>query len=416
MQLPATALAERIRRREITSVEAVSACLARIEARDGALHAWAHVDPEQALAQAWARDAEPPRGPLHGVPVAVKDVIDTGDLPTEYGSPVYAGHRPARDAECVARLRRAGAVIVGKTATTEFALYHPAATANPHDPGRTPGGSSSGSAAAVADGMVPLALGTQTAGSIVRPAAFCGVFGFKPTFGTIPTTGVLRLSAALDTVGHFARSVDDLRLVGEALGVPWAVRRMPPRPRIALLRTAHWDAVESGARDRIEAAVDALEGELHELALPAAFAELPEAQSRVMERDVFRGFREEADAPPEPVSPELAALLERGGAVTTADYDAARALADACRAEVPALLDGFDVVVTPAVRGEAPKGLDATGDPLFCRMWTLLGTPTVAVPGLRGPDGLPLGIQVVAAPGRDEHALAAADWLAARLV
>ncbi|HEX2412924.1 MAG TPA: amidase [Solirubrobacteraceae bacterium] len=407
-ELTATAVARLIALREITSVEIVSACLERISARDGALRAWAHVDAERALDAALARDAEPSRNLLHGVPVAIKDVIDTADLPTAYGSPAYAGHRPARDADCVALLERAGAVIVGKTATTEFALYHPAATVNPHDAGRTPGGSSSGSAAAVADGMVPVALGTQTAGSIVRPAAFCGVFGLKPTFGIVPTTGILRLSAALDTVGWFARSAEDLRLVGEVLGLRAPRRALPPRARVAFLRTAQWEAVEPGVRERIDAAMEALGAE--DLALPERFAELPDAQTVIMERDVFRGLGEERD-----VSAELAAVLERGSAVSDAEYATARGLARVCQLQLPELVDGFDVVVTPAVRGEAPKCLDATGDPLFCRMWTLLGAPCVAVPGLRGPDGLPLGVQVVASPGRDDRALAAAEWLAPRV-
>jgi Asp-tRNA(Asn)/Glu-tRNA(Gln) amidotransferase A subunit family amidase len=407
-ELTAAAVVRLIARGKLTSEAVVAACLERIAVRDGALRAWAHVDAERALEEARARDAAPARGLLHGVPVAVKDVIDTADMPTAYGSPSYAGHRPARDADCVARLRAEGAVILGKTATTEFALFHPAATVNPHDAGRTPGGSSSGSAAAVADGMVPVALGTQTAGSIVRPAGFCGVFGHKPTFGLVSTAGVLRLSEPLDTVGWFTRSTEDLRLVGEVLGVRAPVHTLPPRARVAFLRTAQWDAVEPGARERLEDLAAALGAE--DLELPGPYADLPDAQAVIMERDAFRGLGEERE-----VSAELAAVFERGSAVTEDQYMAARELAAACRVQLPGMLDQFDVVVTPAVRGQAPKGLEATGDPLFCRMWTLLGAPCVAVPGLRGPDGLPLGVQVVASPGRDDHAFAAAEWLAPRV-
>jgi Asp-tRNA(Asn)/Glu-tRNA(Gln) amidotransferase A subunit family amidase len=227
--LTATEAAERIRTGALTSEALVRACLDRIAERDGALHAWAHVDPDRALAEARARDAEEPRGPLHGVPVGVKDLIDTADLPTAYGSPIYAGYRPAVDAACVERLRAAGAVVLGKTVTTEFALFHPGPTCNPHDPGRTPGGSSSGSAAAVADGHVPLALGTQTAGSIIRPAGFCGVWGFKPTFERLPTAGIKPIAPSLDTLGPFARGPDDLALcAGVLAGAASAWRRAGP--------------------------------------------------------------------------------------------------------------------------------------------------------------------------------------------
>ncbi len=407
--LTATEAAARIRAGKLASETLVQACLERIADRDPALRAWAHTDPDRALAEARARDAEEPRGPLHGVPVGVKDLIDTADLPTEYGTPVYAGHRPARDAVSVARLREAGAVILGKTVTTEFALFHPGPTRNPHDPARTPGGSSSGSAAAVADRHVPVAFGTQTAGSIARPAAFCGVWGFKPTFGRLSTTGIKPIAPSLDTLGPLARGVDDLALCAGVLAGDGAAWPVTEPARIGFARTYEWEQAAESTR----AALDGLATDLALVTvdLPEPFAGLVAAQRRVMHREAAVHLAAERREHEARLSPRLLEVLDEGAALSDRDRDDGLDLARRCRDLLADVLADVDALVVPSVAGEAPPGLDATGDPLFCRAWTLLGTPAVEVPGLVGPAGLPLGVQVVAAPGRDDLALGAARWL-----
>ena len=409
--LSATAAADAIRAGELSSVALVQACLERIAEREPVVRAWRHLDQDVARAQARARDAEPPRGALHGVPVGVKDLIDTADQPTGYGSPIYDGHRPTRDAACVARLRAAGAVILGKTVTTEFALFHPGPTTNPHDPTRTPGGSSSGSAAAVADRMVPLALGTQTAASVIRPASYCGVFGCKPTFDLIPTTGVKTISPSLDTIGMFAHDPDDLLV---------ALKVMADRaidgaglPRVALVRTHEWEQADEGTRAALTEAASALG--LAEVRLPDEFATLVDSQTTIMVAEIARCLAPEHRDHADDLSDRLRGLIADGARVTEEALRAAREHVLRCRALLPEVLAEHDVALTPSAVGEAPVGIDATGDPLFGRIWTALGAPSVAVPGLRGPSGLPLGVQVVAAPGQDAAALAGARWLADRL-
>ncbi len=413
--LTATAAAAAIRAGELTSEQLVSACLDRIAARDDVVHAWAHLDPEAALAAARRADAAPPSGPLHGVPVGVKDLLDTADAPTAYGSPVHAGNRPGRDAAAVANLRVAGAVVLGKTVTTEFALFHPGPTTNPHDPGRTPGGSSSGSAAAVADRMVPVALGTQTAGSIVRPAAFCGTYGCKPTFGVVPTTGCRPIGPSLDTIGPLARSVDDLALVtGVLAGAADRYAGHRDRtPSVAFARTHEWEHADDTTRDAITTLAADLA--LPEVVLPADFAGLVAAQGAIMDAEAAVALDDVWRNHPDELSAELRGLLARGRATPEADVAAAHLLVAACRAALPAAFAGHDVLLVPAAVGEAPEGLTATGDPVFCRIWTALGAPAVAVPGLRGPHGLPLGVQVVAVPGHDVEALAAAAMVGRHL-
>jgi Asp-tRNA(Asn)/Glu-tRNA(Gln) amidotransferase A subunit family amidase len=412
-ELTATEAASAIRAGEVTSTEVVAACLDRIAEREQQVRAWAHIDGEVALAAARRRDAQEPVGPLHGVPVGVKDLIDTADAPTAYGSPIHAGHRPATDAVCVRRLRDAGAVILGKTVTTEFALFHPGPTANPCDLTRTPGGSSSGSAAAVADHMAPVALGTQTAGSIVRPASFCGIYGYKPTFGDIDTTGVRPIGPSLDTLGPLATSVEDLALTAGVMagGVPLAVPSLPPP--VAFARTHQWDRATPATRDALTALAERLA--LPQVTLPDEFAGLADAQALIMDAEAAVALDIEHRTQPERLSDELRDLLARGRAVSRDDLREARASAERCRSALPTVFAEHPVLLVPSAIGEAPVGLGATGDPVFCRMWTLLGTPAVAVPGLTGPDGLPLGFQVVADRHRDSAALSAARWLGAQL-
>ncbi|MEA2269250.1 MAG: hypothetical protein QOC64_1860 [Solirubrobacteraceae bacterium] len=418
--LGASEARRRIAAGELSSEALVGACLERIGEREPTIHAWAHLDAEAALAQARERDASPPRGPLHGVPVGVKDIVDTADMPTEYGTPIHAGHRPERDAACVTRLRAAGAVVLGKTVTTELALFQPPPTRNPVDPARTPGGSSSGSAAAVADAMVPLAIGSQTAGSTVRPASFCGILGFKPTHGLIDTAGVLCLSPRLDTLGVFARDPADLDLLGAVLADDWPplpgdARDRPPA--IALARTPWWDAADADGRAAVETAAQRLAAagaRVREVELPASFAALPDAQDTLMAFDMGRNLAWEYEHHAARLSDILRGVLERGRATAPEAAEEAARLAGAARAELAALLGDGEALLVPAVVGEPPAD-GSTGDPLFCRAWTLLGVPAMSVPGMTGAHGLPIGVQLVGPAGADRTVRAAGAWAAAQL-
>ena len=401
-------------RRELSAEELVRDCLARIAQREPAVQAWEALDPEGALAAARRIDALRERPLLCGLPLGVKDLIDTADLPTTYGSQIYRGHRPGTDAACVSALRRAGAIVLGKTVTTEFAVYAPGKTRNPHDPSRTPGGSSSGSAAAVADGMVPLALGTQTAASVIRPASFCGVIGWKPTFGIFSLRGVRPIAPSLDTLGFFARELEDVPLMLAALAGR-AAEPMPPQPQrpvIALCRSELWERAEPSTRTALEhlAAQLARKGaEVRELELPSAFAGLAEAQIAIMGAEAAISMRRDLEQHAPQTSAPLREFLQAGLAVSPERLQAAREQAERCRLLLQQVFAGVDALLTPASVGEAPD-LSSTGDPIFSRIWTLLGTPSVSLPLLRGPRGLPLGAQLVAAPGRDERLLAAARF------
>ena len=404
----------------ITSEALVTACLARIRAREESVRAWEYLDPEAALAQARARDRSPAQGPLHGVPVGIKDLIDTSDMPTGYGSPIYAGHQPAWDAASVALLRAAGAVILGKTVTTEFAMFTPGKTANPHNVAHTPGGSSSGSAAVVADQMVPLALGTQTAGSIIRPASFCGVVGYKPTHGQFPVAGIKALSQTLDTLGGLARSVADCALLRAVfVGAPAQLPALARAPRIGLCHTPQWPCATDATRAALEGAgrqLAAAGAEVRQLALPPAFEHLVTAQETIQ---IFEGARccaYELTVHRERLSARLLELLAPAEGLTYTAYAEALALAATCRQQLEAIFSDYDVLLVPSAPGEAPAGLAATGDPIFNRMWTLLHTPAVTLPGYTGPHGLPVGVQVIGPLGMDDRLLAIAAWMHERLV
>ena len=401
----------------MSSAKAVRACLERVAERDPVVRAWARLDPEAALDAAGLAEREiaagRTRGPLHGVPVGIKDIIDTADLPTEYGSPIYAGNRPAADAACVARLREAGAVILGKTKTTEFAYYHPSDTTNPVDPERTPGGSSSGSAAAVADAMVPVALGTQTAGSVIRPASFCGVLGFKPTHGLIDMTGVRPLSPRLDTLGLFARSTDDLEPLLYVLSGIEARAAIEETPRIGFARTERWNLVDPDAQRALEEAASKLDAA--DIRLPAEVEEAVDAQATIMAVDVAASAAPEYERHRDSLSEELLGLIEQGLATAPDEHEAAVAIGERATAALPGVFGDYDAIMTPAARGQAPRGIESTGDPVFCRAWTLLGTPAISVPGPTGADGMPVGVQLVAARGHDAQLLATARWAQERL-
>lgn len=401
----------------LTAEALVRTCLERIEAREPFVHAWIHLAGEAALAEARALDKQVGGGPLKGIPVGVKDIIDTDDMPAAYGSALYVGHRPIRDASCVALSRSAGAIMLGKTVTTEFAYYDPGATANPHNADHTPGGSSSGSAAAVGDGMIPLAFGTQTAGSIIRPASFCGCVGYKPSFGTLDLTGVRPLAVSLDTLGVMAGDVADAAFFVSVLASRPALRvddRTPEKPRIGLWRTFEWDAAEPAMQAKFLETAERLKKAgctVKDLSLPSPFDRLAKAQWAIMAFEAARAVHPEMRANPEKVSAIMRAYVEDGRAVTIDAYDAAKALKREGLAVFADAIADLDVVLTLGAQGEAPAGLSATGDPIFNRVWTLLGTPCLTLPCGAGPHGLPLGVQIVGRVGGDAQMLSAAAWI-----
>lgn len=420
-RLSATEAARKLATREITAVSLLSDCLERIAEREPTIRAWTCLDADGAMQRARTLDSQASAGLLHGLPIAVKDLFDTFDLPTCYGSPIYANHRPAADAACVALARAAGAIVVGKTVTTEFATFHPGPTCNPHNPAHTPGGSSSGSAAAVADWMVPLGFASQTAGSIVRPAAFCGVVGYKPTYGTINRVGVKMISDTLDTVGALARSVPDAALFVAALSDRRELLIERPQagaPRVGLCRTYEWDRArpetvavfEDAARQLSESGAS-----VRDVTLTPPFAGLVDAQIAIMVHEVAKSLSHEWLVHRDRLSREMIVMIEAGLAVSAERYDAARTLAQSCRAVLANVFEDIDVVLAPSTIGEAPEGIQATGDPLFNRMWTLLHVPCVHLPLGRGPRGLPVGITIAGPSGADRATLLAADWIHAKL-
>jgi Asp-tRNA(Asn)/Glu-tRNA(Gln) amidotransferase A subunit family amidase len=417
-QLGAAAAVELLRRRALSSEELVRACLEQIARDEPRVRAWAWLDPERAILAARACDAGPPRPPLHGLPVGIKDIIDTADAPTECGTPLFRGRRPARDAVCVAALRAAGAVVLGKTVTTELAYFAPGPTRNPRHPGHTPGGSSSGSAAAVADFMVPAALGTQTAGSIIRPAAYCGVVGFKPSHGLLSMEGIHPFAPSLDTLGVLVRELADVPLLLGALGHPPGLAARSGPPRIGLWRSAQWPQATPAMQERLEtvAAVLARAGAtVRDVDLGPEEPGLADAQAVVMASEAVESYRQLPVSAEAALSRQLLELLARGRAIRPDQLRDARVRAGRGGAAATALLAEVDVLLTPSAPGEAPGGLASTGDPAFNRVPTLLGLPSVSLPAGVGPTGLPLGVQLVGAPRAEERLLGVASWVAARL-
>lgn len=384
----------------------VAECLGRIDARDAEVRAWAYVD----------RAATGGEGPLAGVVLGVKDVIDVAGMPTTHGSPIFADNMAAQDAAAVALLRAAGAAVLGKTVTAEFATYHPGPTVNPRKAGHTPGGSSSGSAAAVADGQADIALGTQTAGSMIRPGSFCGTLAFKPTIGRYPVAGVLDTAPSLDTLGLFARNLD-LLVAADAVLTGAGALPAPHAPlRVALCRMPTWDQASGEMQDTaIEFAARLHEAgcELSEVTLPEPFTRLQDAQlliHRTEAADVLGAIRREhRDA----VSAEFRAMIDAGAATDPADYAAARALQEECKALLPTIFADVDLLLAPGAPGAAPEGTGATGDPMFQRIWTATGAPCLGFPGAWRADGLPLGLQVIGLPGTDRQLLADARTIIA---
>jgi Asp-tRNA(Asn)/Glu-tRNA(Gln) amidotransferase A subunit family amidase len=430
--LTLTDAAADIRDGRITSAELVGDCLKRVDEVDGNVQAWAFLDRGHAIKQAEVADDHRrhgrPLGPLHGVPVGIKDIFDTGDMPTELGSALWAGRTPRRDAAAVARLRAAGAVIMGKTVTTEYAYYNPGKTRNPHDRERTPGGSSSGSAAAVAASMVPGAIGSQTNGSVIRPAAFCGVVGFKPTHGLIPRSGALLLSRTLDHVGVFARSVEDAALLAETLvgfdeedpdtraiaRPPFAAvaaSEPPLPPRFAYVRSPAWTHAEPVTAEAFAELVEALGDAASEVELSQAFNQAIEMHRTVMEVEMAHNLHRDYEKGGEQLSPVLRQLIERGRARLAMDYTRAVAGIALLNQALDPLFDEYDAILAPAAPGEAPRGLESTGNPVFCTIWTYLGTPAITLPLMQSEAGLPLGVQLVGRRGNDARLLRTARWL-----
>ena len=403
-QLGAKQAAKQIERGELTTEALLRSCRERIAAREPEVKAWAFV----------ARESKGGAAPLFGVPVGVKDIFDTYDMPTAYGSPIYTGHQPRTDSAPVALTRRAGGTIMGKTVTAEFATFVPRETRNPLDLSRTPGGSSSGSAAAVADFMVPLAFGTQTAGSHIRPASYCGIVGFKPTFNTIARAGVKPGADSLDTIGVYGRSVEDVAFFAAALTNRWELESKIDRPpRIGLCRTYEWDRVQPEMRQAFDDARRKLGAP--EFVLPSRFKGLRESHTAILWYEIARSLADEFARFPEQMDPALRQRCADGFALESKEYVRAQQHGAECRAQFAQALGDYDVLLAPAATGEAPKGLSSTGDVAMNVVWTLLHVPCVAVPAAKSASGMPLGLQVIGRIGDDARTLACAAWIAEKL-
>ena len=430
--LSAVEAAEAMRAGEITSEELVRACLDHIAGIEEHIGAWTYLDPDHALKQ--AREADQllrkgkGTGPLNGIPVGVKDIFDTRDMPTEDGTVLHAGRQPEADATAVALLREAGAIILGKTVTTELAVYAPGKTRNPHDPECTPGGSSSGSAAAVAARMVPLAIGTQTNGSVIRPASYCGVYGFKPTYGRISRHFVLQQSRPLDQIGVFARTIEDVALIAEQLMafddrdpdtqlrarpklVETLAEEPPVPPRLAFVKTPVWDQAETDTKEAFAELVAHLGENVAEVELPEIFNDAVEQHRTIMEADLARSFEREYARGKDKLSAILREMIERGQKVLAVDYNHAVSQIPILNRTLDTTFEWYDAILTPATTGEAPVGLESTGSPIFCTIWSLCGMPAITLPILQGAHGMPLGVQLVGPRGDDARLLRTARWL-----
>ncbi|MEE2699600.1 MAG: amidase [Pseudomonadota bacterium] len=417
---------------EFSVEDLTRACLDRINDREKKVGAWAYLKDELALKQAQKLDlnkqSSKPTGSLFGLPVGIKDIIDTKDMPTECGSEFYKDHLPIEDSTVVRLLRKAGAVILGKTVTTEMALSAHGKTTNPLDITRTPGGSSSGSAAAVGDKMVPLAIGSQTGGSVIRPASFCGIFGYKPTFGSISRRGMSLLARRLDHVGVFARTVDDLALIADALMVydseDWDMVKKPGQglvkelsgkvrndPTMGFVRGPAWDYADPDMATAFENFVGNLGSKIKEIEFEGLFSNIVDCHITIMDANLASYLGERVRDFPDKFRAETIRRVNNGRDITASDYIKALNLAEAQAYAMDSLFDHYDVLLTPAAPGEAPTGLESTGNAIFNGMWTLIGVPAVTVPLLKGKKGLPIGLQVIGRRGNDTTTLKAAKWL-----
>lgn len=410
--------------------------LEQIAAEEPTVQAWAWLDAEYVLAEACKLDARrqsgAPIGPLHGLPVAVKDIIDTAGIPTENGTVLDAGRVPREDAELIGRLKSAGALIMGKTVTAELAYLHPGKTQNPSNAAHTPGGSSSGSAAAVASGMVPLAIGTQTGGSIIRPAAYCGVVGFKPTFGCISRTGVLRQSPSLDTVGVFARTAEDAGLLADVLfgydavdtatsPTPFprllatASSDVPVTPVFAFVRTPFWAQAEPEMQQALEELVEFLGERCFEVPLDGIYADAVAARERINFAEMAKNFHHYERRGGDVLSSEIRSALDAGNRIPARDYLSALDMPSILDAGLNEIFDRCDAILTPSTTGPAPAGLASTGSSIFNGLWTLCGNPCVTLPVFDSEIGLPMGVQLVGRRSQDGRLLRTSRWLAAQI-
>ncbi len=392
--------------------ETATAALARIAEREPTVHAWAHIDPAAVLAQARALDARTEHGPLHGLLLGVKDVIDTFDMPTQMGSPIYAGYRPVADASCVVLARAAGAIVAGKTVTAEFAGTAPGPTTNPLDPACTPGGSSSGSAAAIAAGMIPAALGTQTGGSVHRPASYCGVLGFKPTQCFIERTGVKPAAEFFDTVGILANDFDVLERVFSVLSTGTSTAEPAQPHTVGLCRTPMWGDAEPATRDALERTAAALRSAgllVVDVDLPADFSALGGARAIVNDYQRSRALRFEWEHQRELLSAQMQDVIRRGLTVSAAQVEGAFRRIARCRDLLAPIFERTGILIAPCVDGEAPRGLASTGEHRFQSLWTTLDVPTLSIPVHRGPRQLPVSVQLIAERLGDRQLLAFAD-------
>ncbi len=412
----ATTALKKIASGTFTTTDYLKACLDRVAEREKDVGAFTHLAAQRALAQAADADARPLSGALHGIPIAIKDIIDTHDMPTEHGSPIYKGAIPVSDAACVAMLRRAGAIILGKTVTPEFAAVTPGRTANPHNLKHTPGGSSSGSAAAVADFMVPVAIGTQTVGSTIRPASYCGVVGYMPSHQILPVQGVKVQAGSLDNLGILTRSVADVSLAANAILGCDALQAAPSAvpPRIGFCPSPHWPQAQESTRQVMADAIALLRkagATVEDAPLPASFDDALPAHWTILAFEFARAMAYEYGAHRTRLSPKLVELLNRGFATPYADYREACAIAFARRREFAPIIANYDVLLTPAAASEAPEGLLAPSDLLFQRFWTVLQVPAIALPGFTGPHHLPIGIQLIGPHLEDSKLLRTAAWV-----
>lgn len=435
-RMPANKLAELIKKGETSSEEVTKAFLDRVDVTEETIQAWSYINREYALEQArradHAKEKGEPLGRLHGVPVGVKDIIDTADMPTEYGTVLYSGWQPSQDATMISLLRSSGAVILGKTVTAELAFYAPGKTRNPHNPKHTPGGSSSGSAAAVAAEMTPLTIGTQTNGSVIRPAAFCGIIGYKPTHGRISRHGVLHQSWHLDQMGVFSNCVADAALLADELigfdNRDPSMRPLPPpelnkaidtpllqEPRLAFTQTPVWDQADKETQEKFSNISDLLKMNLPPVELPEIFKDAVASHKTIMQGDFALNFADVYQRGADKISNVLRENIEAGMAVPAHEYNRAAERIPRLNTALEPLMQEFDALVTPAAPGPAPAGLETTGSPIFCTIWTLCGVPAITLPLMKSTNGLPMGVQIVAGRGQDRKLLQIAAWIEARM-
>ena len=416
-QLSAVEAVKKIHAGTLTSLELVKSCLSRIEKRESDVAAWQYLSSSQALEAAKKSDENASRGELQGIPIGIKDIFDTADMPTENGSSIYKGNMPSADASCVSRIKNEDGVILGKTVTTEFAYFQPGKTANPHNLKHTPGGSSSGSAAAVADFMVPLALGSQTVGSTIRPASFCGIVGYKPSFGFIDRTGVRTLAETFDTIGIFARTVGDAAHLGSVISRRPSLKidqEGNQSLKFGICNTSEWHSTDEDTRAAFNKAttlIDRAGGEIQEIVLPDIFESLADAQALITDFEAANSAAHELRANKALVSQRYCEKAEAGLSYSEQEYDAALSVILQAQASYKKVIHGLDAILCPSATGEAPKGHEFTGDPILNRMGTALQIPCVNIPGLTGRSGLPVGVQLIGQFKADAKVLNKADWL-----